>query len=471
MKDIRTLFHRALLTAMLLLFLCATPRVCPAIQYPYALPGSLSATLNVNLAKKTNFNNLLLGLNCSWPENQYGSAGYNHADAQRLMVALRPSSLRYPHGVWANFYDWEVDGRRIYDEYSGTYFSAVTKWPNLRYGFPRFTTLHSNLNFDVLFTWNICYDSPAKGVARLRDQDAKGFNTKWIELGNENFWGNQCSLAVNTIEKFVAVAKAHADALHAAKPGLKLSVPVADKHYKKIWNAALQTQNFYDAVSLHVYVMPGTNGVKQVLDAKNEILNEARWVRQIFPGKPIWLSEWAVKSGDDAISVLGMSDVYLGFFEHPELFQICSYFQMNEHCPLILYNRTNHTHAKTSFGAAYEVIRNIFENSEIYESRINSSRITQGVEAVSAKAVIKNGRLAVFAINKTTNSIPLTLNFSGLVYTQGFSHRALVFADVNDFRKNYGLADNPLTSIAPVNGRIMLPPLSLSQIDGLNQGQ
>jgi hypothetical protein len=63
------------------------------------------------------------------------------------------------------------------------------------------------------------------------------------------------------------------------------------------------------------------------------------------------------------------------------------------------------------------------------------------------------------------------LNFSGLVYTKGFSHQALVFADVNDFRKNYGLADNPLTSIAPVNGRIMLPPLSLSQINGLNPAQ
>ena len=482
-KNYSAALRQSLLMGALAIFLGAVAHVALAIEYPYALAGSMSATLNVNLAHKTNFNNRLLGLNCNWPEKLYGFNGYNNPDAQRLITAFHPSALRFPHGVWANFYDWKVDGRRIYDGYKndpytkGNYLGAVKQHPDLCYGFPGFATLHSNLNFEVLFTWNICYDSPEKGVRRLRDQDAKGFDTKWIELGNENFWSSQCSLAVDTVDKFLAVTKAHAEALHAAKPGLKLSVPVAETNpdfsdkpqalrQLSHWNAVLQTNDYYDAVSLHVYIKSDKKAVPMVLDAKNGIIHQAQGVRQLFPGKPIWLSEWAVDGGNNAISVLGMADTYLGFFEHPELFEICSYFAMNEYCPLIQYDRARHIHTKTSYGAAYEVIRNIFENSELYESSLRSSFITKGVEAVSAQAVVKNGRVTIFAINKTTNSIPLRLNFNGVIYTNGFTHQALAFKNVNDF-KTYGLTNNLLATIAPVNGGIQLPPLSLNQISGL----
>ena len=72
---------------------------------------------------------MLLGLNTNWPENQYGSNGYN-----------------------------------------GQYLVAFTNVPNLLYGFPELNTLHSNLNANVLFTWDINYDSPEKGLARLLDR-------------------------------------------------------------------------------------------------------------------------------------------------------------------------------------------------------------------------------------------------------------------------------------------------------------
>ena len=131
-----------LLTAVGALLSTATPAFS-AIAYPYALPDQLNATLKVDTGSKTNFINMLLGLNTNFPENQYGSDGYNDADGQDLITTWDPPSLRFPHGVWANFYDWEVDGRRIYDGYTGTYFNAVVNVPNLRYGFPGFNTLHS----------------------------------------------------------------------------------------------------------------------------------------------------------------------------------------------------------------------------------------------------------------------------------------------------------------------------------------
>ncbi|MEO6785744.1 MAG: hypothetical protein ABI318_06390, partial [Chthoniobacteraceae bacterium] len=86
--------------------------VMAEVTFPFDLPAGITATVDINTNKKRPFNNLLLGLNCNWPENQYGSVGYNHPDAQKLIRAMKPGYLRWPHGVWANVYDWEVDGRR-----------------------------------------------------------------------------------------------------------------------------------------------------------------------------------------------------------------------------------------------------------------------------------------------------------------------------------------------------------------------
>ena len=470
MKKFSNVFRFVWLTGTLVLALGAGSRTALAVQYPYALPDAMSARLDIDLAHKTNFNNLLLGLNCGWPEMLYGMVGYNNPDAQKLITAFHPTSLRFPHGVWANFYDWEVDGRRIYDGYSRVYLRAVKDHPDLRYGFPGFTMLHSNLNFDVLFTWNVDYDSPSKGVARLRDQDAKGFDTQRIELGNENFYKSQCSRAISNVQAYIRIAGTHAAALRATKPTLQISVPVEWKHPDGSWNMALAATNFYDAVSVHVYNRFSDGVTTNVLRAGNFMLDAVRPVRALFPGKPIWLSEWAVYGGDgkpNALSVLGMADVYLCFFNHPELFGGADYFQMNAGQPMFQYDKNTHAITKTSYGAAYEMIRDIFENSQIVEDRIQSSTLVPGVNAIEAQTVIKHGQVIVFAINKTTNSIPLSLNFNGVRYTNGFTHRTLVFDGVNAF-KTFGLTENPLTTVASDQGAIRLLPLSLNEISGLN---
>ena len=267
------------------------------IAYPHELPGELHATLDVKTQKRTPFNNLLLGLNCNWPEGQYGLVGYNHPDAQKLIRAFKPSSLRWPHGVWANLYDWEVDGRRMYADYKTEYRAGVEMHPELRYGFPGLHALHEDLKFDVLFVWNINYDSPEKGVRRLLDRRAKGFTVKRIELGNETFWKNQRSNAVSDVQKYIEVTKAHAAALRAAAPDVKLSVNVTWREASNgAWNEPLIAENYYDAVTLHKNVTPGEtpDGVADVLNSRKLVLDTAETLRRDFPGKPIWLSEWAV---------------------------------------------------------------------------------------------------------------------------------------------------------------------------------
>lgn len=116
-------------------------------------------------------------------------------------------------------------------------------------------------------------------------------------------------------------------------------------------------------------------------------------LRKIFPGLPIWVSEWSVGCGkeENATGVLGMADVYLGFFEHPELFAVADYFQINASHNLIAYDKTTGIHTRTGFGAGYQIIRDVFEHAELYDSAVESTKISNSLDAVSAEA---SGKMA-----------------------------------------------------------------------------
>ena len=215
------------------------------VAYPFDLPDEITATLNVDTTRSTPVNHMLLGLNCNWPEGLYGKVGYNHPDAQKLIHQLKPTSLRFPHGVWANFYDWESDGRRITDDYKTPYDSAVKDHRDLKYGFVGLHKLHQELAFDVLLTFNVNYDSPEKAARRLVDRRGKGFDVKWVELGNEIFWKTQRSEAVVDVEKYIEVSKAHASALKAVAPDVLISIPA---HWRTAetnpWNLAVKEHRY-----------------------------------------------------------------------------------------------------------------------------------------------------------------------------------------------------------------------------------
>ncbi len=458
---------------------CIVSRAIAQVGYPFELPDQIAATLDIDMSKSTPVNHMLLGLNCNWPENLYGNVGYNHPDAQRLMTKLKPSSLRFPHGVWANFYDWESDGRRITDDYKTPYDSAVKDHSDLKYGFDGLHKLHQELQFDILLTFNVNYDSPEKAARRLVDRRNKGFGVKWVELGNEIFWKTQRSNAVADVEKYIEVSKAHAAALKKVSPSLQVSIPV---HWRTAetnpWNLAVKEHDYYDAVTLHKHM--GNNadrdGAAATLDARRLMVQTGETLRNVFPDLPIWVSEWSVGCGkeENAIGILGMADVYLGFFEHPELFGLADYFQINASHKLIAYDKATGTHTRTSFGAAYQVIRDVFEGADVYSSALESTKIGDGLEAVSAEAVVKDGKLTVFAINKTTRSVPLRLIVNGESYTLPLVQKTLSFAGPSETR-TFALDQDILADVEVATsnetGTLMLPPLpplpplSLSRLD------
>ncbi len=462
-----------MLTTTALVFVsCIAPATNAQVIYPFDVSGEITATLNVDTTRKSPVDHMLLGLNCNWPEGLYGKVGYNHPKAQNLIKKMKPGSLRFPHGVWSNFYDWESDGRRMTDDYKTPYDSAVKGHPDLKYGFDGFHRLHQELEFDVLLTFNVNYDSPEKAARRLIDRRDKGFDVKWVELGNEIFWKTQRSKAVIDVEKYIEVSKAHAKALREVDPSIKISVPAHWRNSRKdAWNMALKSQqDYFDAITVHKHIgaEPDAEGARQILHARVDMLKMAEDLQTVFPGKPIWLSEWSVSCGESPISILAMADTWLGLFEHPELFTIADYFQINASHALIHYDKSTQTHTRTSYGAAYDIIRSIFENSEIYASEMVTAKLDDDLEAVAAEAVIKDGKMIVFAINKTTKSVPLQITVDGVSSSWSATHHALSFTDLNELR-SFGFDSSVLAKVdmsgESKDATFLLPPLSLNRFD------
>lgn len=132
-------------SAAFIALLCPAGVALAQVEYPFAVPDRVQAKIEIDTSKMAPVNHMLLGLNCNSPESLYGQVGYNHPRAQSLIQNLERSSLRFPRGVWANFYDWESDGRRMTDDYKTPYDSAVKDHPDLKYGFDGLHKLHEKL--------------------------------------------------------------------------------------------------------------------------------------------------------------------------------------------------------------------------------------------------------------------------------------------------------------------------------------
>lgn len=74
-------------------------------SYPFTLPSTVEATVNIDSSKQQTFNNKLLGTNIF---------GFTTTTEQSLINLNNPITVRFPHGLWANWYDWETDGTRVF---------------------------------------------------------------------------------------------------------------------------------------------------------------------------------------------------------------------------------------------------------------------------------------------------------------------------------------------------------------------
>ena len=79
------------------------------VNYPFELPDTVLAAFDLQFQEREAANNLLLG---------YNIFGYTTSQQKEFMRIMEPVTVRFPHGVWANFYNCETDG---FDTYGDTW--------------------------------------------------------------------------------------------------------------------------------------------------------------------------------------------------------------------------------------------------------------------------------------------------------------------------------------------------------------
>ena len=460
-----------------------------AQEYPFPLPAQITATLNVDTTVTEKANNRLLGVNLGGPRNKPipGGKGYNEAE---FYQQFDPVGVRWPQGVWSNFCDYISDGRRRNPAYDNKEFSAqVDNHQDLKYGFPGFTKLHNEMKFDVLWTYNLNDDSPQKSVARLKDSEAKGFDVKYIELGNEQFWNSQRGVQTATPKKYLETAQKVSRAIKAVKPDAQLSIPLSWRNAQddtsliggrrmdhSEYNAALtKDQSYFDAITVHRYVhIEGekndisADGYRQILTPRVALEKSVDYCRSFAPGKPVWLTEWGISAGEKAASYLGSADAYMYLFCNQDVYGYANWFQVNAYDPFYVwsYKGKTLTPRQTGWGANYNIMRAVYQDSVLLGSKTESVALMPGSDAIVAQAVVKAGQRVVLALNKTPQAVPFALSFDGKTYKGAFTQKAMAFDNLSQ-DKTWAFDESPLKPVK-AGDSIVLPPYSINVISDLD---
>lgn len=479
-----------------------------AQNYPFSLPSNMEATININSTSTEVYNNLLLGTN---------THHFSTTKEKDLINKLKPITIRFPHGLWANWYDWRRDVTRLFGTESFQYEQGVNKtvrtktvdklaniniFDNLdiKVGIEGLTSLNASRKsttgkgFDMMWTFNMSADGTdfnngcPETIARYDDLIARGFEVKVVEMGNENFYPGQRSSIIPNTEDYIARAKSMSAALKKKDPNIRVSIPLLrrDNWANPNWNADLtEDLTYFDAVTVHTYVGSdpddSTNSDEAygtALTARKHLGNSIYdYAHQVAPNKPIWLTEWGVKSGGpNAVSALGMVDCYIFMSQNQDVFERANWFsvngKLNSHYVWETYispsgverPRIKYPLEKTLFGSAYEIIRLALENTTLIDSDVQVPNLVDGVKAVNARVVTKEGKTSVFVVNLSNLDVPFNVNIDGAAYTETAVHKAISFTTMDEERA-MGIDVDPLTLISDSSESITLPKFSINIIE------
>jgi Carbohydrate binding module (family 6) len=458
-----------------------------AQTYPFTLPSIVTATYDVQTGQKEVFRNKLLG---------YNIEGFKTEAEKNLIRKFDPISIRFPHGVWANFYQWQTDKYQK-DNYPGnTEHQAVLDIyvSSLRGSIDEIKVLNDEKKartgkpFNMMWTYSMNFDDATSCVNRATQDIQKGFQVENIELGNELYYSSQRANQTSTPTKIANRSEAVAYALKAKFPQLKVSIPMDWSLGAASYNTTVAKDGkYFDAVSVHAYmgadavdIGPGDTQLKNILTTRLLLSSRVKFIRDNYaPGKPVWLSEWGVSPGDNTVvtaaSCLGMADVFLYMSENQGIFETANWFAFNDPLNAMIVVGQDYTGPvyplmKRGYLSTYEIIYDVLKDANLFKGTMSTSTLTTSkgsVDGVTSRVVEKDGKVSAVVINLTNKPVEYILKIDGANYTGAFKHEALAFANLGNVAP-IPVDQNPLAVIKDGSGKITLPPLSISKISNLN---
>ncbi len=467
-----------------------------AQDYPFKnLPNEIVATLDIDTTKKETFINQLLGYNIS---------GFTSTEQKTIIKKFDPSTIRFPTGIFSNWYDWRIDDYTYYSPWiDESHKSNVNGQPKA--GVAGLQSLNNDkttsngVGYDFLMTWNMS-DDGAKGndantntesIARLNYYKSIGFKVNAIEFGNELFYRNQRSPFVPDEAGYLARAKKLSADLKAIDSNVKISIPLIPRGSatNPNWNKLLAAdKTYFDAISVHKYIGVDVDNRLDVSNVGYEFGFTARltlksavdFARTFAQDKPVWLTEWGVDVGTsptgNAASCLGMADCYMYMSENQNIYQRSNWFiangSANQMVKLVAgsYSTIEYPLRKTGYGLTHDIMKSVFENSTMLSSKVTTATklaINLGsVDAVSAKAVVKNGKTIIVALNLTDKPAQFQIKVDGSNYSDVYTLDSRKFDNMTELPL-IPFDDKPFNATQNGSGIVTLPPLSINVISNL----
>lgn len=447
-----------------------------AQDYPFSLPNKISVTMDVDSLAKESFKNQLLGYNVEY---------FKTEQEKDFIRKFNPVSIRFPHGLWANFYKWQTDGYQN-DSYDNKQFESTIDVyaAKIKGHINEIAVLNKEKQekyvrgYHMMWTYSMNFDDAESCVKRAEKDFLLGLEVKDIELGNEHFWKSQRSNQTITELDFRNRAISVANALHTRFPEVRVSIPLSWRRSHENYNKTIVAdKNYYDAISLHKYMggdpdIPGESNTaySQLLTSRNVLDNDVKWIRSHAGNKPIWMTEWGVSANSNAevnsAACLGMADVYLYMSENQEIYDRANWFIFNKSLnPMVLVNNRRPVYPlkKRGYLSVYEMLSDVFMDGEMLSSTLISTPLTSALNAVNARMVQKNGVKKIIAVNLANKPADFKLTFNGEIFSKGFIHKALVFDELGPVA-NIDIDADPTNLIKDGTGDVLLPPLSISII-------
>ena len=454
-----------------------------AQDYPFTLSNTIKATLNVDTHHTEPFKNSLLG---------YNIQGFDTKLQKEFIRLVDPITIRFPHGVWANFYKWQTDGYQN-DSYDNKEHEKVLNG--------QFTVAKGNIDgiaalnkerissgkkgFDMMWTYSVNFDDAKSAVARAKKDASLGLEIKTIELGNEHFWATQRANRTATEADYLREASAISKALKANFPDVKISIPLGWRRIQGDYNSQIIGDGtYFDAISVHKYLgadpdKPGESNkaYSSLLTAKLELASDVKWIRDNYaPNKPVWLTEWGVSAGTDVkgAACLGMADVYLYMAENQDVFQRSNWFSFNRVLNAMVVVGRNREPVyplkKRGYLSVFEILRSVLKDASLLKGEVISTASLNtelgNVNVVNGRVVTKEGKTTAIVVNLADKPVEFSLQFDGKLYQDDFKHEALVY-DSLGMVPPIDFYTNPLVLIKKGKGTIVLPPLSINKISDL----
>lgn len=440
-------------------------------SFPYDIPSDPSVTLDVNTNESHRFKDDLLSTNChfTWAPKTWEDESVKQMIYQKFPM----QNLRFPGGTVANFYSWEADD--FYDNrFSDNNNTASSGAQNAeKFGYPGYLDVAKTLGGSSTLLFNVFTDDKATTQGRLQSRLDDGLDIKWIEMGNENYFGDQAYGYVDDTEtglngnnngedydEYIKHTKDIASWLREIKPDIKVVVNTHDDH----WNTPLAAEDYYDACVVHNYnfvngFMQEQFSIRQFLQSYKKTENTINRHVSTFGDKPIIMSEWGLLSDmpPSFIQVLCTADNFFAIEKggHNGIVEQAG-IHMLYHGDFIgegsLVSNMGDGLKLNPVGVAYSKLFDVFMGHNVYDAYSTSAELESDLDAVHAKAVDLGDSVYVFVVNKLPIASPLNLSFYGQAYSGAFTLETYTENMDDRLTMNYGIDENPWVKTTGTGG-------------------